>query len=321
MPAILQTAPFGRSGTLPGRRADDTGPRDRPTTGRPSGFQLEPDDVAGAVGVGRGVPVEGQGVEQLQAAPGHRARAGAVALQRQGSAAVVDLDAQQVGAEGHGHLEDPGGLAGLAVQQRVGDGLVDQQPGRLVELGVAQQRPRDRLVLLACRGVSRKEDAVADSSFDVVAKVDRQEVDNAVNQARKELAQRFDFKNTGTSLAWSGDEVVIVSKTDQRALAALDVFKEKLVKRSVSLKGLTSTEPRPAGGGTYRVECTFLQGIPEDKAKALAKTLRQSGLKVQAQVQGDQLRVTGKSKNDLQQAIALLKERDEGLPLRFTNYR
>jgi cyclic-di-GMP-binding protein len=162
---------------------------------------------------------------------------------------------------------------------------------------------------------------VADSSFDVVAKVDRQEVDNAVNQARKELAQRFDFKNTGTSLAWSGDEVVIVSKTDQRALAALDVFKEKLVKRSVSLKGLNASEPRPAGGGTYRVACSFLQGIPEDKAKALAKTIRQSGLKVQAQVQGDQLRVSGKSKNDLQQAIALLKERDEGLPLRFTNYR
>jgi uncharacterized protein YajQ (UPF0234 family) len=162
---------------------------------------------------------------------------------------------------------------------------------------------------------------VADSSFDVVAKVDRQEVDNAVNQARKELTQRFDFKNTGTSLAWSGEQVMIVSKTDQRALAALDVFKDKLVKRSVSLKALTSSEPRRAGGGTYRVECSFLQGIPEDKAKALAKTIRQSGLKVQAQVQGDQLRVTGKSKNDLQQAIVLLKERDEGLPLRFTNYR
>ncbi len=162
---------------------------------------------------------------------------------------------------------------------------------------------------------------MADSSFDVVAKVDRQEVDNAVNQARKELSQRFDFKNTGTSLAWSGEQVVILSKTDQRALAALDVFKDKLVKRSVSLKALTSSEPRPAGGGNYRVECSFLQGIPEDKAKALAKTLRQSGLKIQAQVQGDQLRVTGKSKNDLQQAIALLKERDEGLPLRFTNYR
>ncbi len=162
---------------------------------------------------------------------------------------------------------------------------------------------------------------MADPSFDVVAKVDRQEVDNAVNQASKELGQRFDFKNTGTSLAWSGEQVVIVSKTDQRALAALDVFKEKLVKRSVSLKGLDASQPRPAGGGTYRIECSFVQGIPEDKAKALAKAVRQSGLKVQAQVQGDQLRVTGKKKDDLQKAMALLKEHDEGLPLRFTNYR
>jgi cyclic-di-GMP-binding protein len=162
---------------------------------------------------------------------------------------------------------------------------------------------------------------MADPSFDVVAKVDRQEVDNAVNQASKELTQRFDFKNTGTSLAWSGEQVVIVSKTDQRALAALDVFKEKLVKRSVSLKGLDTSQPRPAGGGTYRIECSFVQGIPEDKAKALAKTVRQSGLKVQAQVQGDQLRVAGKKKDDLQKAMALLKEHDEGLPLRFTNYR
>jgi uncharacterized protein YajQ (UPF0234 family) len=162
---------------------------------------------------------------------------------------------------------------------------------------------------------------MADPSFDVVAKVDRQEVDNAVNQASKELTQRFDFKNTGTSLGWSGEQVVIASKTDQRALAALDVFKEKLVKRSVSLKGLDASQPRPAGGGTYRIECSFVQGIPEDKAKALAKTVRQSGLKVQAQVQGDQLRVAGKKKDDLQKAMALLKEHDEGLPLRFTNYR
>ena len=162
---------------------------------------------------------------------------------------------------------------------------------------------------------------MADSSFDVVSQVNRQEVDNALNQARKEVAQRFDFKNTGTSLEWSGQDIVIVSKTDQRALAALDVLKDKLVKRSVSLKALDASDPRPAGGATYRIECRFIQGIPEDKAKALAKTLRQSGLKVQAQVQGDQLRVTGKSKDDLQKAIALLKERDEGLPLQFANYR
>jgi uncharacterized protein YajQ (UPF0234 family) len=162
---------------------------------------------------------------------------------------------------------------------------------------------------------------MADASFDVVSQIDRQEVDNALNQAKKEVAQRFDFKNTGTSLDWSGETIVIVSKTDQRALAALDVLKDKLVKRSVSLKALDASEPRPAGGATYRVECHFIQGIPEDKGKALAKTLRQSGLKIQAQIQGDQLRVTGKNRDDLQKAIALLRQRDEGLALQFTNRR
>ncbi|HEV8163141.1 MAG TPA: DUF520 family protein, partial [Actinomycetota bacterium] len=129
-------------------------------------------------------------------------------------------------------------------------------------------------------------------------------------------------KNTGTSLAWSGDDlIVVVSKTDQRALAAVEVFKDKLVRRSVPLKALEASEPKPAGGGTYRIECRFVQGIPDDKARALAKTLRQSGLKLQAQIQGDQLRVTAKSRDELQKAIRLLKERDEGLPLQFLNYR
>jgi cyclic-di-GMP-binding protein len=162
---------------------------------------------------------------------------------------------------------------------------------------------------------------MADSSFDVVSIVNRQEVDNALNQAKKELAQRFDFKNTGTSIDWSGESVAIASKTDKRAEAALDVFKEKLVRRQVSLKALESSDPKPAGGGTYRIECAFVQGIPEEKAKTLAKTIRQSKLKVQAQVQGDQLRVSGKNKDDLQKAMALLKENDQGLPLQFTNYR
>jgi hypothetical protein len=161
-----------------------------------------------------------------------------------------------------------------------------------------------------------------DASFDVVAKVNLQEVDNALNQARKEVGQRFDFKNTGTSLAWSGDDlIVVVSKTDQRALAALEVLKDKLVRRSVPLKALEATDPKPAGSGTYRIECRFVQGIPDEKGRALAKTLRQSGLKIQAQIQGDQLRVTGKSRDELQKAIRLLKERDQGLPLQFINYR
>jgi cyclic-di-GMP-binding protein len=162
---------------------------------------------------------------------------------------------------------------------------------------------------------------MADASFDVVSKVDMQEVDNALNQARKELGQRFDFKGTVTTVEWSGKELVISSKTEQRAMAALDVLKEKLVKRSVSLKSLEAGEPKPAGGGTYRIECRFIEGIPEEKAKALSKLIRQSKLKVQAQVQGDQLRVTGKSRDDLQGAIKLMKENDQGLALQFTNYR
>src|SRR5215213_3629072 len=120
-------------------RADDTGPGQGPTTGAGSGFQVEPDHVAGAIRLGRGVPGEGEGVEQLEAAAGDRGRAGAVAVEGQRGAVVADLDVEQVGAEGDRDLEGPGGLAGLAVQERVGDGLVDQQPGRLVELGVAQQ--------------------------------------------------------------------------------------------------------------------------------------------------------------------------------------
>jgi uncharacterized protein YajQ (UPF0234 family) len=162
---------------------------------------------------------------------------------------------------------------------------------------------------------------MADASFDVVVKVDRQELDNALNQAKREIGQRFDFKNTGTGIDWSGDEVVIVSKTEQRAQAALEVFKEKLVRRSVSLKALEAGEPKPAAGATYRIECRFVEGIPEDKGKALAKTIRQSKLKVQAQIQGDQLRVTGKTRDELQRAIALLKENDQGLALQFTNRR
>jgi uncharacterized protein YajQ (UPF0234 family) len=163
---------------------------------------------------------------------------------------------------------------------------------------------------------------MADASFDVVVKVNLQEVDNALNQARKEVGQRFDFKNTGTSLTWSGDDLIVVtSKTEQRALAALDVLKDKLVRRSVPLKALETTDPKPAGGATYRIECRFVQGIPDEKGRILAKTLRQSGLKIQAQIQGDQLRVTGKSRDELQKAIRLLKEHDEGLPLQFLNYR
>ena len=163
---------------------------------------------------------------------------------------------------------------------------------------------------------------MADPSFDVVSKVDRQEVDNALKQAAKELSQRFDFRGTGTGIDWSGKEnLTIESETEERARAAVEVFKEKLIKRSVSLKAVELDEPRQSGK-TYRIQGRILEGISSDKAKEIGKVIRDEKLKgVQAQIQGDQLRVSGKKKDDLQSVIALLKSRDFGIALQFVNYR
>jgi uncharacterized protein YajQ (UPF0234 family) len=163
---------------------------------------------------------------------------------------------------------------------------------------------------------------VADPSFDVVSKVDKQEVDNALNQASKEVAQRYDFKGVDASIAWSGEKVEIKANTDERVRAVLEVFKEKLVKRQVSLKTLQHGDPQPAGGNNYKLSIDIAQGIDDEKAKKIAKTIKAEGPKgIQAQIQGDQLRVTGKKKDDLQAVIQLLKEGDFGVPLQFTNYR
>src|SRR5579875_4158457 len=130
---------------------------------------------------------------------------------------------------------------------------------------------------------------MADSSFDVVSKVDHQEVDNALNQAAKEVGQRFDFKGTGASISWSGqDAVVIAANADERVNAVLDVFKDKLVKRKVSLKALDHGDPQPAGGGTSRLQVAIRQGIDSDKARAIVKAVKADGPKgVQVAVQGD----------------------------------
>jgi len=162
---------------------------------------------------------------------------------------------------------------------------------------------------------------VADSSFDVVVETDRQEVDNALNQAAKEVTQRFDFKDTATTIAWSGEDILITANSDDRVLAALDVLKDKLVRRKVSLKALEHDRPKPAGGQNYRLDIALRNGIPSEKAKALVKALKMTKLKVQVAIQGEQLRVTGKNKDDLQQAQAILREQDQDLPLKFTNYR
>jgi len=163
---------------------------------------------------------------------------------------------------------------------------------------------------------------VADPSFDVVSKVDRQEVDNALNQASKELGTRFDFRGTGTTINWSGEEAIAIeSETEERALAAVEVFKEKLIKRSISLKAFEADEPA-LSGKIYKISGKILQGIASDKAKQIAKFIRDEGPKgVQAQIQGDQLRVSGKKKDQLQDVIALLKGKDFEIALQFTNYR
>jgi uncharacterized protein YajQ (UPF0234 family) len=163
---------------------------------------------------------------------------------------------------------------------------------------------------------------VAASSFDVVSKVDRQEVDNAVNQAAKELSTRFDFRGTGASVAWAGEEAVsLQASTEERLKAALEVFREKLVRRGISLKAFDAGEPQQSGKN-YKLSGTIVQGIESDKAKQISKRIRDEGPKgVQASIQGDQLRVTAKKKDDLQAVIALLKDSDFGIPLQFTNYR
>ena len=161
----------------------------------------------------------------------------------------------------------------------------------------------------------------SESSFDIVSKVDRQEVDNALNQAAREIAQRFDFKNVGASIGWSAEQIEMRANSEERVNAILDVFKEKLVKRNISLKTLDAGEPR-LSGKEYRLLASIEQGISTENAKRVAKIIRDEGPKgVKAQVQGDELRVSSKKKDDLQAVMGLLKGKDFDFALQFTNYR
>ena len=162
---------------------------------------------------------------------------------------------------------------------------------------------------------------MADSSFDVVSKIDQMELDNAFNQAERELGTRFDFKNTGTKLTKTNLQILIESETEERAKAALDVLKDKLVKRNVSLKHLDAKEPE-LSGKIYKINCTFFEGISTENGKKIAKLLKEEGAKsVKAQIQGDAVRVSSKSKDDLQAAIALIKSKTWDFAVQFTNYR
>ena len=163
---------------------------------------------------------------------------------------------------------------------------------------------------------------MADSSFDIVSKIDRQEADNALNQAVKEIAQRYDFKNTGASIEWSGElGIEITANAEERALAVLDVFQSKLIKRGISLKALEMGEPRQSGKDV-KISGTFEQGISQEQAKKVSKLIRDEGPKsVKVQIQGDELRVSSKSRDDLQAVQALVKGADLDFAAQFANYR
>jgi cyclic-di-GMP-binding protein len=158
-------------------------------------------------------------------------------------------------------------------------------------------------------------------SFDVVSEVDQHEVKNALDQATREIQTRFDFKGTGTGMSMDEDLIEVRSSTENRLKAAVEVLKEKFVRRSISLKALKEGPVLPAAKGTVRQSVHINRGISEDKARELTKFIKASGIKVQTQVQGDQLRITGKKKDDLQAVIKALKEKDFDIPLQFTNYR
>jgi cyclic-di-GMP-binding protein len=155
-----------------------------------------------------------------------------------------------------------------------------------------------------------------------VSKIDRQEVDNALNQSAKEIGTRFDFRGVGASIAWSGDQAVeIKANSEERAKAVLDVFKEKLIKRGVSLKVLDADEPK-LSGKEYRLHTGLKEGISQDDAKKISKIIRDEGPKgVRAQVQGDELRVSSKKKDELQAVQGLLKGKEFDFAVQFVNYR
>jgi uncharacterized protein YajQ (UPF0234 family) len=162
---------------------------------------------------------------------------------------------------------------------------------------------------------------MADSSFDVVSKVDRMELDNALNQAAREVATRFDFKNTGVKIEMSGEKILVEAETEERVKAALDVLKEKMIKRNVSLKHLDIAEPMQSGK-VYRIFASIKEGISQENAKKITKLLKDEGPKsVRTQIQGDELRVSSKSRDDLQAAIALIKGAKLDFAVQFTNYR
>ncbi|WP_127792191.1 YajQ family cyclic di-GMP-binding protein [Agromyces sp. LHK192] len=162
---------------------------------------------------------------------------------------------------------------------------------------------------------------MADSTFDIVSKVDKMEADNAVNQARKEIEQRYDFKGVGASVEWSGEKILLRASSEERVKAVLDVVQSKFIKRGITLKSLDAGEPY-ASGKEFRIEIALKNGIDQKNAKEIGKILREEAPKtVKSQIQGDELRVSSKSRDDLQEAIRILKAADLEIDLQFVNFR
>jgi cyclic-di-GMP-binding protein len=161
-----------------------------------------------------------------------------------------------------------------------------------------------------------------ENTFDIVSKVDLQEVSNAIQQAMKEITTRFDLKDSKSNIAMEGKDAIMMNSIDEYKLKAVnDILQQKLVKRGVPLKGLTYGAIEPAAGSTVRQKITMQQGIPIEKARDIVKTIKNSKKKVQASIQGDLVRVSGKDRDALQEVIALLKQQDFGIDMQFTNYR
>ena len=159
-------------------------------------------------------------------------------------------------------------------------------------------------------------------SFDIVVNVDLQEVDNAINQALKEMTARYDFKNTKSKIEWDKKKELIVTGDDDFKLkAVIDILQSKFIKRGISIKNLEMGKVESAFEGTARQKITLKQGVPADKAKEINKLIKESKVKVQSSLQDEQVRVTGKKRDDLQEAMALVKSKDMGLDFQFTNFR
>jgi uncharacterized protein YajQ (UPF0234 family) len=163
--------------------------------------------------------------------------------------------------------------------------------------------------------------AAAENSFDIACKIDMQEVANAINQAQREIETRYDLKGTKNEVVQEKSAIVLTSADDMKLRAVLDIVQSRLHRRGVDLKALTIKDPEPAAGGTLRQRLELQDGIPPDKAREIVRLIKDSKLKVQAQIQDKQVRVTGKNRDDLQAVIQMIKARELGIALQFTNYR